>query len=652
MSAQAGIFYFDGRPIDPDVVALLDDALAPYGPDGAGRFVGPGIAMVHRVFQVTADDARERQPLASQRGNVMTWDGRLDNREELRLRLWHHHNGDTTDVGLALAIYETFGAEGFAMMIGDWSLVLWDAERQTVLLASDYMGVRPLHYIARPDSLSWSTTIEALVRLHGLYDDIDPRYLVRILTSTRSAVLTPYKGVVAVTPAHTVRCTRSGSLTETRDWTLQPRQIRYRKAADYEEHLRSVFVEALRNRLRSTSPVWAQLSGGLDSSAIVCAADVLVKSGGDDVAPDLCTLSFVSDGSPEADERPFIATVEQQCGRLTYQLSQDNSLDQIDAKWQWITPSQPRYPSMLSFQLLRERGGRVLLTGEGGDSVMANFLLYHQDVADLLQRGNPLAAVGTARQRALASKESIWRVLRQACMELLPMPLLVRWTLARQLEESGGTPPATDRHIADAFLLKPEFARWWREDSTRRCLRALEFADVSQRRLAGDVIALAEYRRAQSWSDVPCANHSHPYLDRRLVELMVGIPIGESAPPGQPRGLMRRAFAPFMPPRVVNRFSKGAAAAFYMRNSRDLLLRWIARPDDVMVLQLDFLDRRLVSRYLDALRDSHVEPGLFLALLRIEQWLQSRREYLSALSRAARPAESIRAADYLVSIAS
>src|SRR5580658_2000755 len=117
MSVQAGVFYFDRRPVDPSVVALMGQALDPYGPDGRGEFVEPGLVMVHRALHITPEDAFEQQPFTSRRGKVMTWDGRLDNREDLLLQLWHELREDTTDVSLAMAVYEKWGTEGFAKLI-------------------------------------------------------------------------------------------------------------------------------------------------------------------------------------------------------------------------------------------------------------------------------------------------------------------------------------------------------------------------------------------------------------------------------------------------------------------------------------------------------------------------------------------------------
>ena len=210
MSAQAGIFYFDRRPVDPEVISVMGTSLDDYGPDRAGEYVQPGLAMVHRALHVTPEDVLEQQPFISRRGNVMTWDGRLDNREDLLRQLWNDLDQDTTDVALAMGVYEKWGAAGFRRLIGDWSLVVWDAERQSVVLASDYMGVRPLHYLVRRDSVSWSTTLECLVHVHDLYDEIEPHYLVGFLSNARPAGITPYKGVFAVETAQSITVSRDG----------------------------------------------------------------------------------------------------------------------------------------------------------------------------------------------------------------------------------------------------------------------------------------------------------------------------------------------------------------------------------------------------------------------------------------------------------
>jgi hypothetical protein len=189
----------------------------------------------------------------------------------------------------------------------------------------------------------------------------------------------------------------------------------------------------------------------------------------------------------------------------------------------------------------------------------------------------------------------------------------------------GGTPPATDANIADLFLLKPEFASWWREESIRQLRRTLAFPDISQRRPASELMRVSEARQVQSPSEEPRALLSHPYLHRPLVDFVLGIPIGVVAPPGQPRALMRRAFSPFVPHRIISRFSKGYGSPIFVRKFRDVLAQWLNGPDDLRIMQLDCVDGIRLFRYLESVRDGTCKSThLFNRLYTLEQWFLCR----------------------------
>jgi asparagine synthase (glutamine-hydrolysing) len=271
MSAQAGMFYFDGRPIDPELPKRLGASIAQYGPDGGGAFVGPGLVMVQRALYVTPEDPRERQPYVSTRGNVMTWDGRLDNRDDLLLQLWMELDADdTTDVALAMRVFEKWGLDGFAKLIGDWSLTIWQPESRALVCASDYMGVRALYYCHSAESFAWSTDLGSLVDYTGRGGEIEERFMAGFLTFAPSPDLTPYRGVLSVSPAHALSISLSGVPAKKCFWSLGGTRLTYKNADDYGVHLRTVFRESVRARLRAAGPVWAELSGGLQRLRVRC----------------------------------------------------------------------------------------------------------------------------------------------------------------------------------------------------------------------------------------------------------------------------------------------------------------------------------------------------------------------------------------------
>lgn len=87
MSIQAGIWNFDGKPVNRDLLANFSEALSWQGPDGESVYTDDSIALLYRPFHTTEESRRERQPYVSRRGFVLTWDGRLDNRDELMIEL-------------------------------------------------------------------------------------------------------------------------------------------------------------------------------------------------------------------------------------------------------------------------------------------------------------------------------------------------------------------------------------------------------------------------------------------------------------------------------------------------------------------------------------------------------------------------------------
>src|SRR5258708_23541592 len=115
MSAQAGVFCFDGRPIEQPFVRGIMESMSDFGPDGGGQAVLPGLAMVCRALHVTPEDRFESQPFRSRHGHVLTWDGRVDNRDDLLLQLWRELAGDKSDAALVMASYGKWGHDGFIL---------------------------------------------------------------------------------------------------------------------------------------------------------------------------------------------------------------------------------------------------------------------------------------------------------------------------------------------------------------------------------------------------------------------------------------------------------------------------------------------------------------------------------------------------------
>src|SRR5689334_18565044 len=137
MSVQFGRWNFDNKPVEQDYLEKVQPLLIPYGADDRGSYSGGAISMLYCAFHTTKESRREAQPHVTASREVITWDGRLDNRPDLIKQLGDVVTAGSTDVSIVAAAYERWGHACFAQLIGDWALAIWDPSTHTLTLAKD-----------------------------------------------------------------------------------------------------------------------------------------------------------------------------------------------------------------------------------------------------------------------------------------------------------------------------------------------------------------------------------------------------------------------------------------------------------------------------------------------------------------------------------
>src|SRR5882762_7531099 len=372
MSVQFGKWNFDGRPVDRDYLEKVKASIAPYGPDDAGSYSKGNISILYRAFHTTKESRRETQPHVTASGAILTWGGRLDNRTDLIRQLRDVVTAASTDVAIVAAAYEYWGGDCFAMLIGDWALSLWDPHTRSLILAKDPIGTRHLYYSFDSQQVTWSTILDPLVLFAGKTFALCEEYIAGWFSFFPAAHLTPYVGIHSVPPSSSVLI-RAGKHTISKYWDFDPdKKIRYRTDGEYEEHFRAVFAEAVRRRLRSDSPILAELSGGMDSSSIVCMADTITRRGDADT-PRLDTMSYYDDSEPNWNERPYFTKVEEKRGRTGTHIDVGSTekprLEVDDARFS-VTPGSGAPPHEQFKACITSQGNRVILSGIGGDEGM------------------------------------------------------------------------------------------------------------------------------------------------------------------------------------------------------------------------------------------------------------------------------------------
>ena len=549
MSVQFGRWNVDGKPVDQTYLAKVKPILAPYGPDDEGSYATTNLSILYRAFHTTKESRRESQPHVGSSGAILTWDGRLDNRAELIGQLGNLVIARSTDLEIASAAYEYWGEECFAMLIGDWALSIWNPHTRSLILAKDPIGTRHLYYSFDDKQVSWSTILDPLVLLAGKSFALCEEYMAGWFSMFPAAHLTPYVGIHSVPPSSSVLI-RSGKHTVRKYWDFDPgKRIRYSTDAEYEEHFRTVFAEAVRRKLRSDSPILAELSGGLDSSSIVCMADTLIARDAGET-PRLDTLSYYDDSEPNWNESPYFTKVEEKRGRTGCHIdlaSQESLRLQLKSDRFASTPGFGGRRSEAAEQFtthLTSNGYRVVLSGIGGDEVTGGVPTPTPELEDLLAR---------AKFRDLARRLKVWALNKRRPWFYLFLEAARRFF-----------PPAlvgVPKNNRPAGWLNPAFVT-----RNRPALQGYE----SRLNLFGplpsfqeNVYALEALRRqlgCDALSSEPPYEKRYPYLDRALLEFMYAIPREQLVRPGQRRSLMRRALVGIVPDQLLNRKRKAYAA--------------------------------------------------------------------------------------------
>lgn len=609
MSVQFGRCNFDGKPVDPKDFDEVRPVLVPYGPDGEGYVCRDNMGVLYQAFYTTKESRDEGQPHVSASGAVITWDGRLDNRQELIGRLAGRLSHKSTDLEIVGAAFERWDTGAFATLIGDWALCIWQPRDQALILAKDFVGTRHLYYSVDEDQVTWCTILDPLVLFAGHAFEFEEEYIAGWLSLFPASHLTPYVGIHAVPPSSFVRLAR-GTRKVVKYWDFDPHNpIRYRTDAEYEEHFRAVFSESVRRRLRSDRPVLAELSGGMDSSSIVCVADdIIARKQVETVS--LATVSYYDDSEPNWNERPFFTKVEEKRGRAGCHIDtssraplQFKFADECFA----ATPSSgaEKSDAAKAFDTwVDSHAIRVLLSGIGGDEVTGGVPTPIPELADLVAGAHVRTLAHQLKLWAL-QKRMPWFLLLYQAMRKFFHPLLTRKS---GLLPSWLQPGFVERHTAALLGYEERLTLRGAVPSFQENLSTLE---VLRRQVGCFCLPIG-----------PTYETRYPFLDRDLLVFLFAVPRQQLVLPGQRRSLMRRALADTVPKEILGRKRKAFVVRAPMVATSTLSINQAAT--GMICSQLGIVDERSFAKSLEQVREGYEVPIVPLARgLLIESWFRN-----------------------------
>lgn len=356
-------------------------AIAHRGPDERGTFVAPEAGLGHvRLSIVGLGDGQ--QPMSDATGDLtIVFNGEIFNYVELRdeLRAKGRHFRTSSDTEVILHLYDEMGEDCLSVLNGDFSFAIRDARRNRMMLARDRMGVRPLFYATRGETLYFASEIKALLQVPGITAEIDPIALDQIFTLWAPiAPRTGFSDIYELEPASFMIAER-GHQTIRPYWRLdypdRDATSRFVNEGDAAEELRALLSDATRIRMRADVPVGSYLSGGLDSSIVAALAAGMAPQG-------LRTFSVTFD-SAEHDESAYQMQMAAALG------TQHSAVACRAGDIARVFPEVVRFaerpiirtapaPLCQLSGLVREQGLKVVLTGEGADEVFAGYDIFKE----------------------------------------------------------------------------------------------------------------------------------------------------------------------------------------------------------------------------------------------------------------------------------
>lgn len=367
-----------GSGLKPEALAAMISTLGHRGPDGFGlRLDGP-CGLAHARLSII-DLSTGDQPMCNEDGSIwVTFNGEIFNYRELTplLESLGHRFRTKSDTEVVVHAYESWGEDCPLQFNGFFSLALWDARRRRLILMRDRLGIRPLFWTEHQGQLLFASELKALIAA-GVPPRFDPLGIDQAFTLwTTVAPRTVLENVHELPPGHLLVVDQGAAPRLVRYWEIpEPAHQPLRDERLAAEQLRALLEDSVRLRLRADVPVGAYLSGGLDSTAAVA----LTRSVTD--AP-LETFS-VAFADPDFDERS-----EQQLAVRA--LGTDHH--QVEVDYAQIAAALPRavelaekpmmrtapVPLYLLAELVRQRGFKVVLTGEGADEVFGGYDLFKE----------------------------------------------------------------------------------------------------------------------------------------------------------------------------------------------------------------------------------------------------------------------------------
>ncbi len=548
---------------------------------------------------------------------TITASARIDNRHELLPQLQPHlTTPHPTDTQLILAAYLTWGTHTPQHLLGDYAYAIHDTHQHTLHAARDPMGMRPLYYHHTPHRTAIASEIQQILALPDVPAELDDAALARQLAGDDGDPSTTcYLGISALHPGHRLDVDARGARTQP-FWQPDPqREIRHPHEDDYAHHLRDLFLQAVRDRLRPPGPHGLLLSGGVDSGSIAAAAGWAWRRG--EVEAPVRTYSWSFEELPEHDERGVSSLITSLYGLPAIAVPADDAWSLAGFPAHGPTRDDPHLDPIQplvdrSLRTAAADGVRTLFSGDHGDPVIGDMGFDYRG-ALRARRWDRIAS--ELRGEARSSGASLFRTAARhfvgPTLRRLRAPQRVRREAARLVPGFLAADFVHRTSVRD--VIAADIARWSGSGSARD-VRA---GWITRPKGVFDPVA-QERRRALfglAFAD--------PWADLRVIEYVLAIPPWRLQRAGVSKHLVRAAMRP-LAPTAVDQWRHGDQQGLIQRGMRErargTVLELVERP---RLAALGLVDEAALRSAAETFIEGRHQSFTVWLALSMEIWLRA-----------------------------
>ncbi len=540
-----------------------------------------------------------------------------------------------SDAALALHLYQAGGLERLTHLEGDFSVAGFQGKPGRLIALRDPLGACPLFWSRSARGIAISDSIRPLLD-HGVLADVDEEYVADYLAATGTAAELPgqrtaYRNVQRVPPGWALQARPDMGTASCRpywDWKVRIVPVPARSIDEAGGLVRQQLEASIGERLSPAGRTASHLSGGMDSTGVALLAAAL--SGGHGAPLDALTLVF--DGDPVlAQEREYYeSAVTGQAGLRHHLIPADDFLEWDD--YESLPPLDEPAPMAVDVrsttelvETARRAGADTILAGDGADHLFA--MPAAARVAELFRSGRVGEGLRLSRQVAVADADHAWSIVRAALGLLLPL------RVPAGLGTGFGSAPVSFEamtHVHPPPWLSQEYVRRYRlaartvdHLTPKACGRRFSVRDIGD--LVGDWY---------NWNlAIPRGVlQTRPFVDPRLITLVLGLPAKVSVPVGSTKPVLAAALSAVLPEKILRRRRKAhfnSRLRGYARHRH-----WLERRIREAPLDADMIDRTVLIECVDKaalglFRDTRVVGRLRMTLTLL-MWFSDRNAWRAA----------------------